>query len=68
LGVTANVMLKDGLSPNDRDGILAVTPEDVARSPSTHLALRHPSRLRSIRWQSYDEALKCFRPLITSCG
>jgi len=33
LDVTPSVMLKEGLSPNDYDGILAVTPEDVARSP-----------------------------------
>ncbi|NMD07190.1 MAG: hypothetical protein GYA66_04345 [Phyllobacteriaceae bacterium] len=30
--ITTNVMLKDGISPNDRNAILAVTPEDVARS------------------------------------
>jgi len=56
-GVTANVMLKDGLSPNDRDGILAVTPEDVARSPrlTWRFAIRrgwvHPVT-------DYDEAMK----------
>ncbi|MFT3672579.1 hypothetical protein [Aestuariivirga sp.] len=56
-GLTANVMLKPGLSPNDRDGILAVTPEDVARSPilTWRFAIRRG-------WvypvQGYDEAMK----------
>lgn len=56
-GVTANVMLKDGLSPNDKDGILAVTPEDVARSP--RLTWRFAIRRGYVYpVQSYDEALK----------
>ncbi len=32
-GLHANVMLKPDVSSFDRDGILAVTPEDMARSP-----------------------------------
>ncbi|MBL8791963.1 MAG: hypothetical protein JNM45_15840 [Rhizobiales bacterium] len=57
LGITANVMLKDGLSPDDRDGILAVTPEDVARSPrlTWRFAIRR-GWVHQVR--SYDEALK----------
>lgn len=56
-GISADVMLKEGLSPDDRDSILAVTPEDVARSPrlTWRFAIRrgwvHPVR-------SYGEALR----------
>ncbi|MFO1034719.1 MAG: YiiX/YebB-like N1pC/P60 family cysteine hydrolase [Hyphomicrobiales bacterium] len=32
LGLNTNVMLKDGLSANDKEGILALTPEDIAQS------------------------------------
>lgn len=32
MALSTNVMLKDGLSANDRDGILALTPDDVAQS------------------------------------
>lgn len=56
-GITANVMLKDGLSPGDKDGILAVTPEDVARSP--RLTWRFAIRRGYVYpVESYDEALK----------
>lgn len=55
-GVTANVMLKPGLWPDDRDGILAVTPEDVARSPilTWRFAIR---RGYVYPVKSYDEAM-----------
>ena len=55
-GITANVMLKEGLSPDDRDGILAVTPEDVARSP--RLTWRFAIRRGYVYpVKNYDEAL-----------
>jgi len=56
-GITANVMLKDGLSRNDRDGILAVTPEDVAHS--SLLTWRFAIRRGWVRpVKSYEDALK----------
>jgi hypothetical protein len=56
-GITADVMLKDGLSPTDRDGILAVTPEDVARSP--RLTWRFAIRRGWVYpVESYTEALR----------
>jgi hypothetical protein len=56
-GITANVMLKDGVYRGDRDAILAVTPEDVARSP--RLTWRFVVRRGWVREVSgYDAALR----------
>lgn len=56
-GISTNVMLKDGISPEDRNGILGVTPEDVARSP--RLTWRYAIRRGWVYSVSdYDEALK----------
>jgi len=54
-GIGTNVMLKPDLSPHDRDGILAVTPEDVARSE--RVTWRFVVRRGWVRMvQSYSEA------------
>jgi hypothetical protein len=60
MDITSDVMLKDGLSPGDRDGILAVTPEDVARSPllTWRFAIR---RGWVYEVTSFDEALARLR-------
>lgn len=55
--IKTDVMLREGLSRTDRDGILAVTPEDVARSP--RLTWRYAIRRGWVhRVSDYDEALK----------
>lgn len=55
--IKTDVMLREGLSRTDRDGILAVTPEDVARSP--RLTWRYAIRRGWVhRVRDYDEALK----------
>jgi hypothetical protein len=52
-----NVMLKEGLSADDREGILAVTPEDLARSKL--LTWRFAIRRGWVHGvDNYDKALK----------
>ncbi len=56
-GITTDVMLKDGVSPDDRNAILAVTPEDVARS--SRLTWRYAIRRGWVyEVGGYDAALK----------
>ncbi len=55
--ISTDVVLKDGLSPYDKDGILAVTPEDVARS--SRVTWRFVARRGWVHAvASYDEALR----------
>jgi hypothetical protein len=60
LGIATDVMLKPGLSPRDRDGILAVTPDDVARS--SRLTWRYVVRRGYAHdVDRYEDALKVLK-------
>jgi hypothetical protein len=60
LDITTNVMLKPELSPGDRDGILALTPDDVAKS--TRLTWRYVVRRGYAHdVANYEEALRVLR-------
>jgi hypothetical protein len=60
LQITTDVMLKPNLSPRDRDGILAVTPDDVAKS--RRLTWRYVVRRGyAHEVDRYEDALKVLR-------
>lgn len=60
MALETNVMLKEGLSPRDRDGILALTPDDVARSQ--RLTWRFVVRRGfAHEVESYEQALRLLK-------
>jgi hypothetical protein len=60
LNLPTEVMLKEGLASNDRDGILALTPDDVARS--TRLTWRYVVRRGFAHGvASFEEALRVLK-------